>query len=308
MKNILTIIILITLTPTLNAQNKINFIDLPAEFNTELEISGMVGHNDTLYFVAERENIILVIDAVDYTLIKSIELTRAIINYNSANPDDEINIRNVEMEGVTWYQNTLLFVDEGNTAIYQFNLKRNSIKKLNTNLDMSEFYGNNGMEGIAVNPEKEIIYVLRERNGENQSEIYTLYLTDNSRLKYKHQKYIIDHPNDDWRYTDMFYDANENVIYALRSYFTRQNPESAKCYIDKIPVHKNGFLGKSVKQSKDETLSDLVIKNRCKYVSNLEGIYKTGNKIFIVSDNQRSTKKCDKRPIKTMFVEYILNE
>lgn len=291
------------------AQNpNIKFIDLPGAFNTELEISGMVGHNDTLYLVSERQKIIFLVNKSDFSIISSIDLTKPIIDYNAQNPEDEINIRTIEMEGVTWYKNLLFITDEGNTVIYKYDLKGGRICKMKTNLDMSEFNGNLGIEGISVNPDKKLFYLLRERNGSNQTEIYTLKITDANFLKYENQRYIINNPGNNWRYSDIYYKKDENVIYGLRSYYDRKNPENAKCFVDKIPIDENGFLGKDVIQNNDQTLSESVIRNRCKYVSNLEGIYKTGNTIFIVSDNQRSTRKCDSMPEKTMFIEYILKE
>lgn len=291
------------------SQNKeVNFIELPTEFDTELEISGMVGHNNILYLVSEREEIVFLLNQEDYSLIKSIDLTKAIISFNSKNPENEINIRGIEMEGISWYNNSLYFVDEGNASIYKYKLKAGTISKITTNLDLSKFKGSLGMEGIAVNPAKKLIYILRERNGNNQSEIYTLSLSNDLFLSYDNQKYIINHPNNNWRYSDIYYDSEENIIYGLRSYYDRKDPEAAKCFIDKIPVNANGTINKPVEFSKDESLSEEVIKNRCTYVSNLEGLYKSKGKILIVSDNARGTKKCDHKTIKTMFVEYLIQE
>ncbi|PLX10506.1 MAG: hypothetical protein C0597_16665 [Marinilabiliales bacterium] len=293
----------------LSAQkNNIKFIDLPDDFNTELEISGMIGHENSLYLVSEREKIIYQISMLDYSITSSIDLRKPIITYNSKKPENEIDIRGIEMEGLSWYKNQLLFVDEGNTAIYRYDLDEETISKIKTNLDLSDFNGDFGMEGIAVNKDKKLVYILRERNGNNQSEIYTLKMSPDKSFKYYNQKYIIDHKDNNWRYSDIYYDSQENIIYALRSYYNKKDPEAAKCYIDKIPVNKKGIIDGPIDFNEDEMLSNMVVKNRCKYVSNLEGIYKTGNKVFIVSDNARSTKKCDSKPIKTMFIEYTFNK
>jgi len=291
------------------SQNKdVNLVELTNEFDTEIEISGMVGHNNTLYLVSEREEIVFLLNKRDYSLIKSIDLTKAIINFNSKNTENEINIRGIEMEGITWYNNNLYFVDEGNTSIYKYQLKERTISRLTTNLDLSTFTGSLGMEGIAVNPNKKLIYILRERNGNNQSEIYTLNISNDLFLSYDSARYIINHPNKNWRYSDIYYDSEENMIYGLRSYYERKVPEAAKCFIDKIPVNANGTINKPVEFSKDESLSEEVIKNRCMYVSNLEGLYKAHGKILIVSDNARGTKECNSKPVKTMFVEYLIQE
>jgi len=294
---------------SLSAQkNNIKFIELPDDFHTELEISGMIGHENSLYLVSEREKIVHQISMLDYSIITTIDLRQPIINYNSKNPENEINIRTIEMEGITWYKNQLLFVDEGNTAIYKYDLNDGTISKIKTNLDLSEFKGNYGMEGIAVNQDKKLVYILRERNGKDQSEIYTLKISPDKSFKYYNQKLTVDHKDNNWRYSDIYYDSQENIIYALRSYYNRTDPKEAKCFIDRIPVDEKGIISEPIEFSKDETLSNLVVKNRCKYVSNLEGIYKTENKVYIVSDNARSTKKCNSTPIKTMFIEYTLKE
>lgn len=287
-------------------QNSTLFIELPEAFNTEYEISGMVGHNDTVYFVSEREKVILVVNQLDYSLISTINLIEPIQNFNAVNPDNEIDIRKIEMEGMTWYNQNLLLVDEGNTTIYTYNLKNNTIKKLETDLDLSEFQRSLGMEGIAVNPDQKLIYILRERNGNKQSEIYTLKIGEES-LHYMN-KFTIDHSSNHWRYSDIYYDQDDDILYGLRSFYNHDTPETAKCYVDEITMDKNGFPQHPILEHKDEALNDSIIKNRCMYVSNLEGIYKTGDKIYLVSDNRRGSKNCHPTPIKTMFIEYKLNE
>ncbi|MCB2196513.1 MAG: SdiA-regulated domain-containing protein [Bacteroidetes bacterium] len=288
-------------------QHTIRFIELPDVFNTEYEISGMVGNNDTLYFVSERENVILVVNQLDYHLISTIDLTEPIQNFNTLNPDNEIDIRKIEMEGMTWYNQNLLLVDEGNTTIYSYNLKNNSIKKLETDLDLSEFHRSLGMEGIAVNPAQKLIYILRERNGNKQSEIYTLKISADGFLEQQH-KFTINHANNHWRYSDIYYDQDDDILYGLRSFYNHDTPETAKCYVDEISINKNGFPKQPILEHIDETLNDSIIKNRCEYVSNLEGIYKTGDIIYLVSDNRRGSKNCTPTPIKTMFIEYKLEE
>jgi hypothetical protein len=288
-------------------QHTIRFIELPDVFNTEYEISGMVGNNDTLYFVSERENVILVVNELDYHLISTIDLTKSIQNFNALNPDDEINIRKIEMEGMTWYNQNLLLVDEGNTTIYAYNIKNNTIKKLETELDLTEFQRSLGMEGIAVNPDQKLIYILRERNGHKQSEIYTLKISNNGFLKQQH-KFTVDHASNHWRHSDIYYDQDDHILYGLRSFYNHDTPETAKCYVDEISIDKNGYPQQPIVQHNDELLNDLIIQNRCEYVSNLEGIYKNGDKLYLVSDNRRGSKNCNPTPIKTMFIEYKLKE
>lgn len=288
-------------------QHSIRFIELPDEFNTEYEVSGMVGSNDTLYFVSERKNIILVVNQLDYHLISTIDLTEPIQNFNARNPDDEINIRKIEMEGMTWYNQNLLLVDEGNTTIYAYNLKSNTIKKLKTDLDLSEFQRSLGMEGIAANPGHRLIYILRERNGNKQSEIYTLKIIKEGLLE-QQNKFTINHASNNWRYSDIYYDQNDQILYGLRSFYDHDAPETAKCYVDEITMDKNGFPQQPIIQYNDETLNGQIIQNRCEYVSNLEGIYKNGDKIYLVSDNRRGSKNCDPTPFKTMFIEYKLKK
>ena len=111
------------------------------------------------------------------------------------------------------------------------------------------------MEGLTVNPNQKLIYILRERNGNNQTEIYTLEIGNNDSLNYKN-KFIINHNNNNWRYSDLYYDQDENVLFGLRSFYNRNEPEAAKCYVDEIPVDNNGFPVQPIIFHNDE-------RNRC---------------------------------------------
>lgn len=307
MRTILILSICFIANFSIQAQtHMIRFIELPEAFNTEYEISGMVGHNDTLYFVSEREKVILVASQSGYNLISTIDLTKPIQHFNTLNPEDEINVHKIEMEGMTWYNNNLLLVDEGNTTIYTYNLKNNTINIIEPELDLSEFQRNLGMEGIAVNPNQKLIYILRERNGNKQSEIYTLKIAEET-LHYQ-QKFTINLASNNWRYSDIYYDEDDNMLYGLRSFYDRSAPDKAKCYVDEISIDRNGLPQQPIIQHNDETLNDSIIQNRCEYVSNLEGIYKTGDIIYLVSDNRRGSKNCNPTPIKTMFIEYKLEK
>lgn len=308
MKTFLTILIFLIISLFTKAQeHNIQFIDLPQAFNSELEISGLVGHNDTLFFISEREKVVLVVNRNTYKLLSTISLTEPILDYNSRNPENEINIRTIEMEGITWHNNNLLFVDEGNTALYLFKLRTNTIEKMQTDINLSEFTGSRGMEGIAINIAQKLVYILRERNGNNQTEIYTFKMVNDNFLKYL-QKFTIDHDSNNWRYSDLYFDLDEKMLYGLRSFYNHNSPESAKCSVDQIPVDTKGFPHQPIRFHNDENLNDSIIQNRCEYVSNLEGIYKTGKKIYLVSDNRRGSKNCNPNPVKTMFIEYTLNE
>ncbi len=308
MKIFITIWIFFTITQITSAQkHNIQLIELPQAFNSELEISGLVGHNDSLYFISEREKIVFVVNRKNYSLHSTISLTQPILHYNSLNPENEINIRTIEMEGITWHNGNLLLVDEGNTALYLFQLRNNTIEKMQTDINLSEFTGSRGMEGIAINTTQKLVYILRERNGNNQTEIYTFKIVEENLLNYL-QKFTIDHDSNNWRYSDIYFDQDENMLYGLRSFYNHSLPETAKCYVDQIPVNATGFPHQPVLFHNDETLNDSIIQNRCKYVSNLEGIYKTVKKIYLVSDNRHGSKNCNPKPVKTMFIEYILNE
>jgi hypothetical protein len=163
------------------------------------------------------------------------------------------------------------------------------------------------MEGIAVNQDQKLIYILRERNGNKQSEIYTLKIIKKRLFEQQH-KFIVNHANNNWRYSDIYYDQDDQILYGLRSFYNHNTPETAKCYVDEITMDKNGFPKEPIIQHNDESLNDSIIQNRCKYVSNLEGIYKKGDKIYLVSDNRHGSKNCNPSPTKTMFIEYKLKE
>lgn len=112
-------------------------INLPAEMDKQVCISGMKFYNGKLYLASERCPSIFVIDPVKGALTQTINIQVP---------------ANFEMEGMTSYKDKLYLISENVAAIYEVSIPTGNIKTIQTSTPLpAKSKDGDGMEGIAAN-------------------------------------------------------------------------------------------------------------------------------------------------------------
>ena len=265
---------------------------------------------DTQYGL-EQCGKIHVVNEADLTLTNTIDLKKLMVPDVVSGEDFE----KIEFEAISYWNGNLLLTDEGRAAIYQLNLENNLVREVDPGKDLSHLTGATGMEGIAVNAEKGLIYILRERTERagGKSEIYTFSIIGESplRLEFREKTTII---HEEGRFSDIYYDSSEKKIYAIRSVYKGVGA-TARYLIDALDTNSDsGLLPEgSLSTGKNTQVLDLSteVTDRYvlqRYVANLEGIYKRGSTIFIAADNGGRGVKCDSKSGRgTMFIQITLD-
>lgn len=210
----------------LSAQ-KIKLLDLPSFFDREFEISGLTGNEEHLFLVSERCAKIFIVSKEDMTHVETIHLNIDAISGG------------IEIEGISIYKDYLLITDEKKGRLFSFNLKTRSLKEIEIIVkDMSSFTWKYGMEGIAVDEDSKIAHVLRERNKKQQSEIHSFFISEKKGLLYLNYRNqtLIQHKNENWRYSGLSIDKNNYRLLCLKSYHLKGQPELDKFEIDYISL------------------------------------------------------------------------
>lgn len=289
MKNLILLSIL-AISFEFNAQ-QIQFLELPPFFDREFEISGLTGNEHNLYLAAERCAKIFVINKEDLTYIETIHLNLDAIP------------NGIEIEGICIFKDFLLLTDEKNGTILSFNLSTEKLVTLEPNgIDLSSFKGSYGIEGIAVDEKSKVVYVLREKNKNFQSEIHAFSISEQDKglqLKYKNQ-ILVQHENAKWRYTGLSIDSKSKRLLCLKSYYVKNQPILCKREIEYIVLdslaNKNPYPKPLVSLSKE------IYNMRNSFATNIEGIYSDDESIFITSDNGIGIKDCSQISMKTMLI------
>ncbi len=273
------------------------FEDLPDFFELRYEILSIANQTDQLYLASEKCNYVFVLDSQKLHHDRTIRMDT-----------DKLDLdKTVQIEGMTIYENYLLMADEANTKILFFDLAEeqfiNPTPKITFN-GKKDFDEEQGLEGVAVNTRKKLIYVLREKNENDDSEIYTFKITKDSGSYMLSQKgvLVIDQ-HDEQRYSGMTFNQEDHKLYCIRSSWING---MGRYFIDTIRIaEKDGLLADSLDSSETQFLeiTDTVLSKDEVYHSNLEGIAIIGRKLVLVSDNhQGTTGDCDSRGKQTMFL------
>ncbi len=274
-----------------NAQ-QIQFLDLPSLFEREFEISGLTGNEDNLFLAAERCAKIFVVNKEDMTHVETIHL-------------DMKDLPNgIEIEGLSLYKNFLLLTDEKNGKVFSFNLSTRKLRNLESiGLDLSSFKGKYGIEGIAVDGESNLLYLLREKNEKFQSEIHSFSIYEKEGLidlKYRNQT-LIQHKNEKWRYTGLSIDSENNRLLCLKSYYVKNLPKLSKRSIDYLLF--DSLTSKITSPNNLLSLTKEMYFMRNSFALNIEGIYSDDTSIYITSDNGEGSKDCNQKSSKTMMMK-----
>lgn len=259
-------------------------VELPAELNKQVCISGLKYFNGSLCLVSERCPVIFVLNPQ----------TAAIASTISLQVPGEF-----EMEGITSYKNKLYVVSENIAAVYEVNSPVGLLRSIETSIPVPpKSKDGDGMEGIAANEINNKFYLLRERNEDmTKAQIYTFRIewgVDSSSFTLKYESMIeLPLENAQWRYSDICYDSANSRLICLKSY---SRGKLRQLYIESVDIDSGGKL--SVETHKSiavENLTETAATYKTQgYSTNLEGITvdNTGN-IFIVSDNHSGKAQCD---------------
>lgn len=289
MKNL--IILFLGIIPFgVNAQ-KIQFLDLPSFFEREFEISGLTGNENNLFLAAERCAKIFVIKKDDMTHVQTIHI-------------DSKDIPNgIEIEGLSFFNDFLLLTDEKNGIIFSFNLKTKKLIALEPNgKDLSSFKGRYGIEGIAIDEELKVLYLLREKNEKFQSEIHSFSISEKDgslNLNYRNRT-LVQHENEKWRYTGLSIDYENKRLLCLKSYYVKDQPHLDKREIDFISF--DSLANKNTNSNMLLSLTKEIYFMRHSFATNIEGVYSDNESIYVTSDNGEGEKDCSQKSSKTTMI------
>ena len=244
------------------------------------QFSSLVIKNDSIILVAEKCKRIYILNKKTLDVI-------SVINDLDFPKTAEI----ISIEGVVLYMNRYLFLlDENNNAIYSFDLKdsTHTIKKIDDG--MLGMFQNDGLEGIAIDEEKKICYVLDEKH----DKIYLFNIGKDNQLTIRCNPINFPKREIPWtRNTDLFYENNQ--LYVLSTTYGDGKPDKLKYGISLFSISENSTLSY-------QNTSELIFPNSFdyyksrKYNTNLEGLAKDEESFYIISDNAMSDKdSCDTR-------------
>ncbi|MBL0130605.1 MAG: esterase-like activity of phytase family protein [Chitinophagaceae bacterium] len=272
-------------------------INLPADMNKQVCISGMKFYNGQLYFASERCPSINVFDPVKSAISHTIPLNVP---------------QNFEMEGMTSFKDKLYLVSENIAAVYEVTMATGAIKSIQTSIPLPEkSKSGDGMEGIAANENHNKFYLLRERNEDmTKSQIYTFNAepgNESSSVTLKYESRIeLPLENPQWRYSDICVDSVNRRLLCLKSY---SKGKLRQQFLESIDIDDSGQL-------RLETLKNIPVENFTEvsntyktqdYSMNLEGITIDNNgTIYIVSDNTSGKANCElEAKEKTILLQLI---
>jgi hypothetical protein len=206
---------------------------------------------------------------------------------------------NDDLEGLCISKNYLFYTNEKNNTINLLNLnsKKPGFVKLPKEFNFPVNVRNNrGIEAIEINEEKGLIYVLLEKDTEEEPEYSYVYVFD---YRQKSDSIILSlissnngkiriGPMKGYRYSDLV--LHNNQLFLLRSKI-RPN----EYFIDKIKIERtNGIplkMNLEFKEIEYKELTGSINKFSEKgYCSNIEGLTVFDNHFYIVSDNENGNK------------------
>jgi uncharacterized protein YjiK len=245
-----------------------------------LAISGIVYSNGNLALVSENSGKIFEIDP----------------STKKTKQEYKIPFEDIELEAITYFKGAYYITDEKNGMVYKLGTTKNEtppIKVTVTSFDVSIDPKGNGLEWIAVNEEKELFYLLMERDETAKyAKILLAKLNAKNELasltgdNLPQSTFLLD-ISGEWRYSDLFYSEKDSCIYALKTKKESYNIMKIKVDANGIPLSSQKDSNNIIKATLFIDITDEVIqKEKEGYNSNIEGITQDGGgNIFIVSDN-----------------------
>lgn len=292
--------LLMFLLPTENAPRS---IALPAtQFNSNnVEISGLGVYNNQLLALSEGCG----------------KLFRIPLN-GCDGACDEIEMvgqHGRDLEGMAIYNNYLFVTNEDAPAGIQFAPmdKLQAANKLhfkpvftvagNEKFDLSKHTGDYGLEGIAINKDKAIAYIIKERSSKDGKKNYSMLwsfaiTTIKGQMVFNHLSTTKITQEGRFRYSDAFF--HNQKLYCIRS-------DGKEFFIDVIskPETLGDKISTTHPQIRNVSITSEVNQVKGNLSDRLEGIAITGGKIYLMSDT--GSGKCDKKaPKGTLLMEMDL--
>ncbi|MEM0995492.1 MAG: esterase-like activity of phytase family protein [Bacteroidota bacterium] len=244
-------------------------ITLPPKLDEGWGISGLIHDGAQFYMIAERRGIIF-------------GLTPQGEDLHTWDISDQLP-RKYELEAITLYRDRFFFTDEskrGKGRIFYSNRAFSHVRRVKVDRKLRKLTGSTGMEGIAFNAAAQRCYLVREKNGEGASEIYSFSVTtdENGQVRFHFlNRTTLPHPDPKLRVPDVYYDATVNRLYAIRA----RRGVYQITYL--TPDPDSGALPERAELNVLCTIDEADMDG---YASNLEGIFVAGNTVYLVSDNQ----------------------
>lgn len=241
------------------------------------QFSSTIVKGDSLILISEKCGKVYILNKNDLTIISA----KAVF------PIDQIE----SIEGAALYKDRYLFLlDENTVCVYCYDLQgQTPFKKIAS----KELLGSNNeglLEGIAINEEQSICYILQEESGK----IMLFDIQPNFNLKKRIDTSDINLPPKGWtRHTDLYFEKNK--LYVLNTDYPRSNPTRYG-----IDVFSVDTLGSKLEAGYNsiELTSFKGLGNIADYSTNLEGFAKEDNTFYVVSDNHQSDMiNCQACPI-----------
>lgn len=289
---------------------QLSIIKLPKIFDSNVQISSLGYTAHALYAFGEKNKTLFILSTHRGKRSDSFELLGNPIDLKQFGLKSK---QSICVEGMSFYGENIFLSDDCEGGVFCTDLSgkfyKVNISPENVANELRLEIGEKGNEGIAINTKKNLCYLMKEWDGGNTSKLRTFKIETGTDGKFNLTKVgndiIIEHENtcNHWRYTDIFYDTNKNILVALRSQYDSKN-SCSEYVIDSIKLDTNSRINREKLYSKNlvwidkkgnYSLSSFVHKFSNQYNTNLEGIsiVGEGNIIYLISDNSYngSTKK-----------------
>lgn len=259
------------------------------ELRKGYQISSLDAVGNQLYFVSEKCDLFF-----SYDLI-----WKQLSTYPLDHPEKQ-----AEVEGVAVYGSTLFYVTESSADGNQSKVWVKQIGSKDVAIELSlpddpdltnDGSQNLGLEGIEVSSSGKLLYLVRERNGEGNAELYVYninYEGDTlslSPIDGVTNPYTIQLGAGE-RITGLDLPGEENILYLLHT------KKGVTYHADKLPLDDKGLpldikIAAAALESIDFTKSTNALPPSVS--SNLEGIASTsGQQLYLTSDNVQGTGNC----------------
>ncbi len=287
-KIFVALIIFYSLTISLQAQVK-QVYNLNSEFNYPVQISGMDIINDSLFILSENCKYLY-----QYKISK--------LKKDSENlPLQKIYLpflENMDLEGLAIFEHYIFCVNEKDNTIKAIDIKNYTSVKVEK--DIEELPKNDskniletGLEGIDINKDKSLLYVIQERDKFKASAKAKIlaYRIDSQREKFilTYVDQLTINLSDDFRYTGITLSSDNKSIFLIRSKYINEK-QGGRYFIDKINLESTGVFQLETASMTDFKLYE--IDHNAIDDNNLEGIAHHGDKLYTINDNLEGQKNC----------------
>lgn len=252
-------------------------------FKNKNEFSGLARQGNNFFLLAEKCKKIVVWETLT-SVYRIIEL-------------DEQNplLLDSQLEGIALLSDSILLAcDERNTRLISINIVGKSVgnvKVVGTNLQ--EWTDDTGVEGIAIDQQRNKVFLLREKDNGGRSEIriFDLKVEEGNIKLTVTDTLIFKHENDTTRYSDIAYDSVRDQLLLLKSYYTGDPCSKKNKYIvDTLKLKRIFSGGGNVSTVESKLLKFLdvspYINGLCRdYHTNLEGLTIDDKYLYLISDN-----------------------